>query len=113
MPLLMCPNCNVATQSIQRRGVEIDMCPQCRGVWLDRGELEKVLEMERSGSGDGQPAAAPGYAVPRGHPAADRSGDDRSYRDRDRNHRGGRDRDDDDHDRGGRRRGFSLMDLFD
>jgi Zn-finger nucleic acid-binding protein len=29
---------------IQRSGIEIDICPQCRGVWLDRGELEKLLE---------------------------------------------------------------------
>lgn len=31
-------------QSVQRSGVELDMCPQCRGVWLDRGELEKILD---------------------------------------------------------------------
>lgn len=34
-------------QSVQRSGVELDMCPQCRGVWLDRGELEKILESGR------------------------------------------------------------------
>jgi uncharacterized protein len=28
----------------ERQGIEIDYCPQCRGVWLDRGELDKVLE---------------------------------------------------------------------
>ena len=44
MPLLLCPNCNVAMQNVARSGVELDMCPQCRGVWLDRGELEKILE---------------------------------------------------------------------
>jgi len=43
MPLLLCPNCNTSMQSVQRTGVELDMCPQCRGVWLDRGELEKIL----------------------------------------------------------------------
>jgi Zn-finger nucleic acid-binding protein len=43
MPLLLCPNCNVSMQAVNRSGVELDMCPQCRGVWLDRGELEKVL----------------------------------------------------------------------
>lgn len=43
MPLLLCPNCNVSTQNVQRSGVELDICPECRGVWLDRGELEKLL----------------------------------------------------------------------
>ncbi|MCU0315770.1 MAG: zf-TFIIB domain-containing protein [Fimbriimonadaceae bacterium] len=31
---------------IERNGIEIDYCPQCRGVWLDRGELDKILELE-------------------------------------------------------------------
>lgn len=44
MPLLMCPNDNAAMQKVVRDGVEIDMCPTCRGVWLDRGEMEKILE---------------------------------------------------------------------
>ena len=48
MPLLLCPNCNTSMQSVARSGVELDMCPQCRGVWLDRGELEKILEAGRS-----------------------------------------------------------------
>ena len=47
MALLMCPNCNVSMQAVQRSGVELDMCPSCRGVWLDRGELEKILSAGR------------------------------------------------------------------
>ena len=43
MPLLLCPNCNVSMQNVRRSEVELDMCPSCRGVWLDRGELEKLL----------------------------------------------------------------------
>lgn len=43
MPLLLCPNCNLSMQNVNRSGVEIDMCPSCRGVWLDRGELEKLM----------------------------------------------------------------------
>lgn len=43
MPLLLCPNCNVSMQNVKRSEVELDMCPSCRGVWLDRGELEKLL----------------------------------------------------------------------
>ncbi|WP_337189115.1 zf-TFIIB domain-containing protein [Phenylobacterium sp.] len=47
MPLLLCPNCNASMQNVKRSGVEIDMCPTCRGVWLDRGELEKLLGEQR------------------------------------------------------------------
>ena len=39
-----CPNCQVALVITERSGIEIDSCPQCRGVWLDRGELDKVIE---------------------------------------------------------------------
>lgn len=39
-----CPNCNVTLVMSDRQGVEIDYCPQCRGVWLDRGELDKIIE---------------------------------------------------------------------
>ena len=45
MPLLMCPNCDGSMQAVQRAGVEFDMCPRCRGVWLDRGELDKLIEL--------------------------------------------------------------------
>ncbi|RYG10586.1 MAG: hypothetical protein EON96_16535, partial [Caulobacteraceae bacterium] len=44
MPLLMCPNDNTAMQTLERSGVQFDMCPACRGVWLDRGELEKLMD---------------------------------------------------------------------
>lgn len=43
MPLLLCPNCESGMQQVNRDGVQIDVCSQCRGVWLDRGELEKLL----------------------------------------------------------------------
>ncbi len=39
-----CPICNIALQMAERQGVEIDYCPTCRGVWLDRGELDKIIE---------------------------------------------------------------------
>jgi uncharacterized protein len=47
MPLLTCPNDNAGMQEVNRNGVLIDVCPQCRGVWLDRGELEKLLSFMR------------------------------------------------------------------
>jgi uncharacterized protein len=39
-----CPSCNTVLTMSERNGVEIDFCPQCRGVWLDRGELDKIIE---------------------------------------------------------------------
>ena len=39
-----CPNCNVALVMSERQGIEIDYCPTCRGIWLDRGELDKIIE---------------------------------------------------------------------
>lgn len=51
-------NCPVdGTQLVlsERSGIEIDYCPQCRGVWLDRGELDKILD---------RAAMVPGYDVP-------------------------------------------------
>jgi len=41
---MKCPICNVDLVMSDRQGVEIDYCPQCRGVWLDRGELDKIIE---------------------------------------------------------------------
>jgi uncharacterized protein len=41
----------------ERQGIEIDYCPQCRGVWLDRGELDKIIERSAA-----QPAAPQPYA---------------------------------------------------
>ena len=42
---MKCPTCQDATLVMaDRQGIEIDYCPQCRGVWLDRGELDKLIE---------------------------------------------------------------------
>jgi Zn-finger nucleic acid-binding protein len=87
---MKCPTCSVDLKMADRQGVEIDYCPQCRGVWLDRGELDKIIDRAQSQSSSPQPP--PDYRR-----------DD--YR---------RDDDDDDRYRYGsrRRRGF-LGDLFD
>ncbi len=42
--LMVCPQCRVELKMSDRNGIEIDYCPQCRGVWLDRGELDKIIE---------------------------------------------------------------------
>ena len=41
---MKCPQCETALTIAERQGVEIDFCPNCRGVWLDRGELDKIIE---------------------------------------------------------------------
>ena len=41
---MLCPVCDVPLSMADRQGVEIDFCPECRGVWLDRGELDKIIE---------------------------------------------------------------------
>lgn len=59
-----CPTCHVPLVMSERQGIEIDYCPQCRGIWLDRGELDKIIERSAR---DGAPAPQPqqpGYAQP-------------------------------------------------
>jgi Zn-finger nucleic acid-binding protein len=41
---MKCPNCNTTLLISDKQGVEIDYCPNCRGIWLDRGELDKIME---------------------------------------------------------------------
>ena len=41
---MSCPTCNVVFQMTERQGIEIDYCATCRGVWLDRGELDRIIE---------------------------------------------------------------------
>ncbi len=50
---MKCPNCKDVTLLIsERNNVEIDYCPECRGVWLDRGELDKILDRVNSSSAE-------------------------------------------------------------
>ena len=41
---LLCPTCQTGLVMSERQNIEIDYCPTCRGVWLDRGELDKIIE---------------------------------------------------------------------
>jgi uncharacterized protein len=93
---MKCPIDDALLAVTERSGVEIDYCPQCRGVWLDRGELDKIIDRTAD-------SRAPEYPPP---PSRD-------------SHHGSRDdshtsRGDAGHGRGGKRRreGF-LGDLFD
>lgn len=54
---MTCPNCNETLVMSDRNGVEIDYCPKCRGVWLDRGELDKIIERSNSHSSKSHPEA--------------------------------------------------------
>jgi Zn-finger nucleic acid-binding protein len=52
---MLCPVCKETNLVMsERQGIEIDYCPQCRGVWLDRGELDKIIE--RAGAAEPPPA---------------------------------------------------------
>jgi len=42
--IMPCPVCRTELVPAERQGIEIDSCPTCRGVWLDRGELDKIVE---------------------------------------------------------------------
>lgn len=41
---MKCPACNETLLMSDKNGIEIDYCPNCRGIWLDRGELDKIIE---------------------------------------------------------------------
>ena len=62
---MKCPVDSIDLIMSERSGVEIDYCPQCRGVWLDRGELDKILDRAAETMGPAVPA--PPASVPPGH----------------------------------------------
>ncbi|HEX2967209.1 MAG TPA: zf-TFIIB domain-containing protein [Syntrophorhabdaceae bacterium] len=52
---MQCPVCkNINLVMTERQGIEIDYCPQCRGVWLDRGELDKIIDRSSQTTFTGQ-----------------------------------------------------------
>jgi Zn-finger nucleic acid-binding protein len=57
---MLCPTCKVELKMADRQGIELDYCPQCRGVWLDRGELDKVIERSVAMPAPSYPQPAPG-----------------------------------------------------
>ncbi len=62
----LCPVDQTALIMSERQGVEIDYCPTCRGVWLDRGELDKIIEKDAAQAvPTARQQADPGSAVPR------------------------------------------------
>ena len=91
-----CPACSVQLLMMERLGTQIDYCPQCRGIWLEKGKLNRIIE--RSGAGMPPRTISEGY-------------DAHSFR-RDDGH-GHHDKHHDDHYDGHRKRKASLHDLFD
>jgi Zn-finger nucleic acid-binding protein len=85
-------------QTLNRSGVEFDFCPTCRGIWLDRGELEKLMTAARDDTSGDDPR----------HDSGPRS-ERRRYRDDDDDDR----RWNDDGYRRKRRRGLDIFDIFD
>lgn len=85
MTTLTCPKCHGDMRTYERSGVHVDQCTECRGIFLDRGELERLIDGENSWAdrvaappqAPAPPPAQPGYAMP---PANDQ-GDDRGYDD--------------------------------
>ena len=57
---MQCPVDNTTLVMSDRQGIEIDYCPQCRGVWLDRGEIDKIIERSQ-GQVSSAPASQPTY----------------------------------------------------
>ena len=110
---MRCPVDNETLVMADRGGVEIDYCPKCRGVWLDRGELDKIIERAagdaapvQSATSAPRPAPQP-QAAPVYQPEPPRAP---QYRDGDRR----RDYDDDDDHRYGKKRKKSILgEIFD
>ena len=68
---MKCPVDNIDLQMTERQGIEIDYCPTCRGVWLDRGELDKIIE--RSMGGDSRRSSEDEERYERGPASSTRS----------------------------------------
>ncbi|KQY51776.1 zf-TFIIB domain-containing protein [Lysobacter sp. Root494] len=84
---MKCPACDVTLVMTDRQGIEIDYCPQCRGVWLDRGELDKIIERTSAVAAPPTPSEPPRAAST---PAGEhyRHKDEHRYRDDDVRHKG-------------------------
>lgn len=122
---MKCPIDGTDLLMTERHGVEIDYCPECRGVWLDRGELDKIIEkatpavvLPNPDPAPTDPPELPGPITTDTPVAARREGrDDRRYKKPSRKYRYDDDDDDDDYrhaKRYKRRRGKSILsEIFD
>jgi uncharacterized protein len=62
MSALICPKCQADMRQYERNGVHVDQCTGCRGVFLDRGELEHLVDAELRWASQSAPVAAPAHA---------------------------------------------------
>ncbi|MBP2018181.1 Zn-finger nucleic acid-binding protein [Symbiobacterium terraclitae] len=69
---MRCPLCNVPMREVERRGVRLDVCTECHGVWLDGGELDKLLAAGQAWEDEYRYHPRPAYG--------DRYDDEDSYR---------------------------------
>ncbi len=111
---MLCPVCeHVELKISERQGIEIDYCPRCRGVWLDRGELDKIieraarLEQDRYDVDPRKPRAAAYDDDDTDYPSLRKRKNDEKYRPDDRRYY------DDDDRRYPRRRKSIFEDIFD
>jgi Zn-finger nucleic acid-binding protein len=95
-----CPICTIALVMSERLGIEVDYCPKCRGVWLDRGELDKIIERS-------VPATAPEQRPPAAAPYQQEQSYNRPYDKHHDKHHG------DDHDGQYHKKKRGIFDLFD
>lgn len=115
---MLCPVCRTGLSMSDRSGVEIDFCPSCRGVWLDRGELDKIIERSSAPAArDMQPRSgsdrhADGGGL-MGLASALLKGDDDRYSDQHRDDRHKDDRHRDDRYDTRRRKKSVFSDFFD
>jgi hypothetical protein len=104
---MKCPTCTTVDLVMsERQGIEIDYCPTCRGVWLDRGELDKIIERTAAAYG-AQPAAA---ASPQAAPLPPQPAPNYGHQGKGHHHD---DHDDDHHGYGKHGKRSFLKDLFD
>ena len=75
---MKCPICAVDLHVAERQGVEIDFCQKCRGVWLDRGELDKIIERSNIETRPAEPV--PQYGEQHGKHYDDRHDEQRYHR---------------------------------
>jgi Zn-finger nucleic acid-binding protein len=102
---MKCPVCEVDLLMSERQGIEIDYCPKCRGVWLDRGELDKIIERADAEYGAAAAPAAPrpgsreaAYDAPPARRESPAYSEPQDHRERERYHdHHGHDRDYDPH----------------
>ena len=110
--MVVCPRDGASLVEVNKSGVQIDVCPECKGVWLDRGELEKIMQITRDLEREfADPPRAQAVVQPQPRPEY-REEPRPEYRDS-RGYRRDDDDDERDDDYGKRKRKSGLSKLFD